>query len=134
MFGRAVAVAIASRLASEAAFNAAPQYTIVGTPPEMASHFCYRPASPPRLAEPGSFEFFLVERYVLFSTSANGKLSTGTVVHEPYQISDVELTHWSDSQLPLNGFARRGQPPVHSAMCRGVDVDIYGLLPHKTQL
>jgi hypothetical protein len=36
MFGRAVAVVIASRLASEAAFNAAPQYTIVGTPPETS--------------------------------------------------------------------------------------------------
>lgn len=99
----------------------------LGTPPEMANHFRYRPASSPRLAEPGSFEFFLVERYVLFAPSTSGNLSTGTVIHEPYQISDVELAEWSDSQLPLNGMMRTGRPPVHAAMCRGVDVDIYAL-------
>lgn len=99
------------------------------TPPELVNHFRYRPASTPRLAEPGSFEFFLVERYVLFSRSAKGDLSTGTVVHEPYQISDVELARWSDSPFPLNGFSRPGRLPVHAAMCRGVDVDIYGIKP-----
>lgn len=106
----------------------------LGTPTAIANQFRYRPASAPRPAQPGSFEFFLIERYVLFAKSANGKLSTGTVIHEPYQISDVELTNWSDAQLPLNGFACQGRPPVHAAMCRGVDVDIYRLVTHKTQL
>lgn len=99
--------------------------------PEMEASFRYRPASPPRLTEPGSLEFFLVERYVLFASSPGGRLSTGTVIHEPYQISDVELSSWSDSPLALNGFSRAGNPPVHAAMCRGVDVDIYGLVSHR---
>ena len=45
------------------------------------------------------------------------------------QISDVELARWSDSPFPLNGFSRPGRLPVHAAMCRGVDVDIYGIKP-----
>lgn len=104
----------------------------LGTPPEMVNHFRYRPTSTPRTAEPGSFEFFLIERYVLFAKSSNGNLSTGTVVHAPYQISDVELAQWSDSQLPLNGFTRPGRPPVHATMSRGVDVDIYGIKPLRS--
>jgi uncharacterized protein len=35
-------------------------------------------------AEPGSLEFFLVERYRLFS-GRNGQLLTGRVYHPPYQ-------------------------------------------------
>ncbi len=102
----------------------------IATPADMACQYRYRPASPPCPAEPGSFPFFLVERYVLFAAAPDGRLSTGTVVHEPYQISDVELAQWSDSPLVLNGFACPGRPPVHATMSRGVDVDIYGLLPH----
>ncbi len=147
-----------------------------GASADLNCQFRYRSISTPRPAEPGSFEFFLVERYVLFARSplmsghhsqcglplapregeapvepratgnvdsrerlgrslalpmggeARVQLYTGTVVHEPYQISEVELPQWSDSLLPLNGFARPGRPPVHAAMCRGVDVDIYPLV------
>ena len=99
---------------------------------DLECQFRYRPASEPRPAEPGSLEFFLVERYVLFARSGTGQFYTGTVIHQPYQISEVELPHWSDSLLPLNGFPRPQRPPVHAAMCRGVDVDIYGLVRHPS--
>ena len=100
-----------------------------GAVADLNCQFLYRPSSEPRIAEPGSFEFFLVERYVLFSRSPAGQFSTGTVIHQPYRISDVELPQWSDSLFPLNGFPRPNRPPVHTAMCRGVDVDIYALIP-----
>ncbi len=100
-----------------------------GASTDLNCQFRYRPTTLPCPAEPGSFEFFLVERYVLFARSPQGQLSIGTVVHEPYPISEVELPQWSDSLLPLNGFERPGRPPVHAAMCRGVDVDVYRLTP-----
>ena len=99
------------------------------TATDLTSQFRYRPVSAPGPAVPGSFEFFLVERYVLFTHTPAGQLYTGTVIHEPYQVSEVELPQWSDSLFPLNGFSRPARPPVHTAMCRGVDVDVYGLQP-----
>lgn len=38
-----------------------------------------------RIAEPGSLDFFLIERYLLYSTKG-GKLMQGRVWHEPYPI------------------------------------------------
>lgn len=101
-----------------------------GAATDLVSQFRYRPASVPHLAAPGSFDFFLVERYVLFAQSSSGQFRTGTVIHDQYQISEVELPQWSDSLFPLNGFARPARPPVHAAMCRGVEVDIYPLRLH----
>ena len=99
----------------------------IGASADLNCQFRYRPTTPPGVAVPGSFEFFLIERYVLFAQSSQGQLYTGTVVHEPYPISQVELPQWSDALLPLNGFARPARPPVHAVMSRGVDVDVYGL-------
>ncbi len=104
-----------------------------GASADLNCQFRYRPTTPPCPADPGSLEFFLVERYVLFAHSPSGQIHTGTVVHDPYQISEVELPQWSDSLLPLNGFDRPARPPVHAAMCRGVDVDIYPLVRQPTR-
>lgn len=101
-----------------------------GTPDELACRFRYRPTGPTRSAETGSFEFFLVERYVLFSQSSRGKLYSGQVYHPPYQIGDVELAEWTDALLPLNGLTRAGKRPVHAVACPGVDVDIFSLQAH----
>ena len=101
----------------------------VGAAASLHCQFCFRAITQPRPTERGSFEFFLVERYVLFTRSPSGQLYTGTVVHDPYSISEVELPQWSDSLFPLNGFPRPNRPPIHAAMCRGVDVDVYGLVP-----
>jgi len=98
-----------------------------GSPAASECRFQYRPTGPDRQALAESFEFFLVERYVLFALSPDGQLYQGTVVHEPYQISEVELSTWSDALFPMQGLPQPKRPPVHVAMSRGVDVDVYGL-------
>ena len=98
---------------------------------ESECRFRYRPAGLAAPAVPESFEFFLLERYVLFARSPQGRLYSGTVVHEPYPVSPVEFSQWSDALFPLQGFAQPNRPPVHAAMSRGVDVDVYGLLKHS---
>lgn len=102
-----------------------------GATPENECRFRYRAAGTAAPAAPESFEFFLVERYVLFSRSPRGVLFTGTVAHEPYQVSPVELPQWSDALFPLQGFTQPNRPPVHAVMSRGVDVDVYGLIEHS---
>lgn len=73
-----------------------------------------------------SLEFFLVERYLLYSSAPDG-LRRGAVHHAPYPLCHAELTKWDDHLLNMNGFPSTGRPPDHVLMSRGVDVDIYPL-------
>jgi uncharacterized protein YqjF (DUF2071 family) len=74
----------------------------------------------------GSLEFFLVERYRLYSNTLGG-LRRGQVAHEPYSLCHAELTRWDENLLQLDGFALTGRSPDHIVMSRGVDVTIYPL-------
>ena len=80
------------------------------------------------LARPayGSLEFFLVERYRLYSNTTSG-LRRGQVAHEPYPLCHAEVTRWDENLLRLDGFAPTGRRPDHVVMSRGVDVTIYPL-------
>jgi len=95
-----------------------------------AFHARYLPVGPVAEAAPGSLEFFLAERYLLYSWSG-GALRTARVHHPPYPLQpgaagDVAQTLTYVAGLPLA--ACQGQPPlVHYA--RGVDVEIFG--PHR---
>lgn len=73
-------------------------------------------------AEAGSFEFWLVERYVLFA-SRRGKLVRGQVHHAPYCLRDAEVVHLEESLIAAAGFET--QRFVHVAACDGVDVEIF---------
>ena len=75
---------------------------------------------------PGSLEFFLVERYRLYSSASDG-LRRGAVFHEPYPLCRAEVAAWDENLLPLDGFAPTGRPPDHVIMSRGVDVSIFPL-------
>jgi uncharacterized protein YqjF (DUF2071 family) len=88
--------------------------------------FEYAPGA--ALPEPGpaSLEFFLVERYRLYSSAPDG-LRRGAVFHEPYRLCRADLSEWDENLLPLNGFAPTGRPPDHVLMSRGVDVTIFPL-------
>jgi uncharacterized protein YqjF (DUF2071 family) len=87
----------------------------------------YRPVGPVAPAAPGSLEFFLAERYLLYAHSRGG-LRTARVHHAPYPLQPaaadaVEQTLTSVAGLPAR--ACQGPPPlVHYA--REVDVDIFG--------
>jgi hypothetical protein len=89
----------------------------------------YGPTGPVAPAAPGSLEFFLAERYLLYARSRGG-LRAARVHHAPYPLqpgaaSAVEQTLTSVAGLPPRACA--GPPDlVHYA--RQVDVEIFG--PH----
>ncbi len=76
--------------------------------------------------EPGSLEFFLLERYRLYSSAPDG-LRRGAVFHKPYPLCRADVKAWDENLLPLNGFAPTGRAPEHVIMSRGVDVTIFPL-------
>jgi len=90
----------------------------------------YRPVGPVAEAAPGSLEFFLAERYLLYAWSGRA-LRTARVHHVPYPLQpatadDVAQTLTAAAGLPAH--ACQGAPPlVHYA--QGVDVRIFGPAP-----
>ncbi|MEN8662705.1 MAG: YqjF family protein [Lentimonas sp.] len=80
------------------------------------------------LAEVGSLEYFLVERYRLYSFDVKRQqLFTGLVAHEPYQIQCVELGEYSTRLFALNGFDEPACAPESVIASRGAKVRIYPL-------
>lgn len=70
----------------------------------------YRPAGAVFHAEPGSLEWFLAERYCLYTTDGRGRLARAEVHHElwPLQPAEAEIELASISPLEL-----RGEPLLH---------------------
>jgi hypothetical protein len=91
-----------------------------------AAWFRYRGAGPRRRAEPGTIEFFLVERYVLFAAH-RGRLYHGRVHHDPYELQPAECTQWSDSPLALTGLDPPRRQPDSALFSAGVDVRVWRL-------
>jgi uncharacterized protein len=93
---------------------------------DMTCAYEYAPGEELPHAAPGSLEFFLVERYRLYSSAPDG-LWRGAVFHEPYPLCRAEVTAWDEHLLTLDGFTPTGRPPDHVVMSRGVDVSIFPL-------
>lgn len=79
-------------------------------------------------SQPGTFEFFLLERYLLFSQH-KGKLMKGQVHHVPYPARKATVHSCTEGLVAAAGLpATSGLPPiVHYS--QGVDVDVFGLKP-----
>jgi uncharacterized protein YqjF (DUF2071 family) len=77
-------------------------------------------------AEPGSLEFFLVERYRLFAYNRRrDRLLTGRVHHQPYPIQPVQLIDYSKRLFELNGLATPEGAPFSALASAGVDVRVF---------
>jgi|RhiMetdeSRZDD1v2_1073273.scaffolds.fasta_scaffold530912_2 uncharacterized protein YqjF (DUF2071 family) len=99
-----------------------------GTNEDLSSCFQYRPQGKARPAKPGTLEFFLIERYVLFAGSANhARPWSGRVHHQPYPLLDVEVSEWDDAVFELDGLMRPGRAADHVVMSPGVTVEVFGL-------
>ncbi len=88
--------------------------------------FDYAPGPELPQPSPGSLEFFLVERYRLYSSAPDG-LRRGAVFHPPYPLCHADVTAWDEQLLALDGFAPTGRPPDHVILSRGVDVSVFPL-------
>ena len=75
-------------------------------------------------ANPGSFEFWLVERYLLYSVH-QGQLMAGRVVHEPYVIHRANLLECRTDALSWLGLETPNW--VHCCASPGVQVEVMAL-------
>ena len=88
------------------------------TYPSSAQHY--------QTAEAGSFEFFLLERYRLYSTK-RGELYEGMVHHTPYQYAPADASTYSTRTFSLCQFKEPQGDPVSSLIGHSVSVDIFPL-------
>lgn len=95
---------------------------------ETGAPWCYEwtPGTQSTLAEPGSLEFFLLERYLLFSTDRKGRLMIGRVHHTPYRMHTPRVSEVSAGPAHRAGFDLKGEP-VSLLGAESVDVAIYAL-------
>jgi uncharacterized protein len=97
-------------------------------PDNSASEFSFAKSGEEFFADSDSLEFFLVERYLLFSYDIRSKkLYSLRVHHPPYPLYNTELTKWDTNLLSLAGLEPKKNSPDHIIMSTGVDVDIYNI-------
>lgn len=91
------------------------------------AQFHYPIATRPKPAEPESLEWFLVERYLLFSANRAGNLFCGRVHHSPYLIDPMNEATCSAEPLRLNDFPTFAHPPDSMISAAAVDVSVFPL-------
>ncbi len=82
-----------------------------------------KPIDPP---QPGSLEFFLIERYLLYA-NRTGSMLKGRVHHPPYPLQEAVVKRVDDSLIAAAGIQPR--PFEHALYSPGVDVKIFAIEP-----
>lgn len=86
------------------------------------------PSAPPAEAKPGTLDFFLLERYLLYAEH-DGRLLQARVHHQPYPLLRARVASCSQDLVQRAGILLpRGQRPVVH-FSPGVDVDVFA--PHS---
>ncbi|MBC8127107.1 MAG: DUF2071 domain-containing protein [Gloeobacteraceae cyanobacterium ES-bin-144] len=93
----------------------------------LEAEYIYQFPKETRPAEEGSLEWFLVERYLLFSSNPAGEIFCGRVHHAPYQIAPAQCERWSTEPIRANGYPVPKEPPPSMWVASPVDVRIYPL-------
>ena len=77
-------------------------------------------------AAPGTLEFFLAERYLLFTELSPGRIARGQVHHTPYPLKTAKLLRCDQSLVSASGI-HVTNPPAQVLFSPGVTVDIFPL-------
>ncbi len=97
------------------------------------SRFCYKPLEALPSVREDSLEFFLIERYLLFSIdTTHRQLYSGQVHHSPYPLFSVEVSKSDTTLATLSGFALESPEPEHMLFSPGVDVEVFSLERQNT--
>jgi uncharacterized protein YqjF (DUF2071 family) len=94
--------------------------------PRIPSATCsvrYAPVGPARHAEVGSLEYFLAERYILYTTH-RGRLYRGHIHHQPWPLRDADVPSLEETMLSAAGIDRPDRPPL-AHYSREVNVEIF---------
>jgi len=77
-------------------------------------------------AEPGSLEFFLIERYCLY-VRRRGGIYRARIHHPPWPLQKVELRSFSSSMIESHGLPTPGGDPLLHGQSAPLEVGIWPL-------
>ncbi|MFL6590881.1 MAG: YqjF family protein [Chthoniobacterales bacterium] len=92
---------------------------------EEVARYRYRGTGASREGTPHSLEFFLLERYYLYSVRGE-TLIRSQVSHIPYRFRAAEVEHASANPARLDGFTEMPDAFEHACFVDGFDVEVYG--------
>jgi uncharacterized protein len=75
----------------------------------------YSPAGPSREPEPGSLEYFLTERYCLYTLDSRGALLRADIHHPPWPLRAATATFHRNTMASPFGIDLSGSPLLHLA-------------------
>ena len=109
-------------------------YTALRHGEEEPADYRYRGVGSDHIAKPGSLEFFLLERYVLYSHDPRrNRLWRGRVHHAPYRFRDADVERFSMAPLVWGDLPAAPGLPAHACTVPRVDVAIHGLNRIETE-
>ncbi|MFL6543262.1 MAG: YqjF family protein [Chthoniobacterales bacterium] len=91
---------------------------------DETAHYRYCGVGPAREADPHSLEFFVLDRYYLFSMRGESLLR-GQVSHERYRFRDAEVPVCSGLPARSDGFVEVNDTPMHQCFVDGFDVKVF---------
>ena len=78
------------------------------------------------IAEPGTLEHFLVERYIMYTAATGGRLYRGRVHHHPYPLRTARLERFHESLVAAAGVEVPADP-AHLLFSESLSVEIFPL-------
>lgn len=101
-------------------------YTLTRTDNPPAGYYAtWRIGEPIPFAHPGSLEFFLTERYCLYSED-KGQLHRARIHHQPWPLKKAELRSFDSTMIESHSLPTpQGEPLLH--YCEELSVEIWSL-------
>ena len=84
----------------------------------------YRPTAAPYLAQAGSLEHWLTERYCLYAEAPDGSIWRNDVHHHPWPLQAAEVSIEQNTLLDVHGLPIR-EPPMLLHFARRLDVVVW---------
>lgn len=104
------------------------QYEITRRETRETSRFSFKPKSEAQVSTPGSLDFFMLERYLLYSfNKRKNQLFRGRVHHQPYEAAPVTLDDWDVKPIGWNHLPLPQGPPAHACYSQKVSVEVFPL-------
>jgi uncharacterized protein len=96
------------------------------------AQFRFQSTSNPKTeTQPGSLEFFLVERYFLYSADRRNRVYYGQVHHRPYRIGPALLETWTFDPAAADGFSTPERGPDHVLAAEDLQVEAWPIIADR---
>ncbi len=81
-----------------------------GSPAELRGWF--KPVEPVLRTQPGTLEYWLTERYCLYTIDNRGRICRADILHEPWPLQVAEAEFETQTMLSAHGIIPTDQPPL----------------------